>query len=315
VFVHFLHTAPSLMEGDVVECRADKTRRQQLRQHHTSTHIIAAAARAVLGKHVWQAGAKKDIDKAHLDITHYERITPEQLEEIEKVANEIVEANIPVKAAEMSRGDAEQKYGFQLYQGGAPPGKIVRVIAIEGVDYELCGGTHLDNTSQAGLIKIIREERIQDGVNRLEFAAGKAALEYIAKEEKALQQAATTMSVTKDAVPQTVDKFFKEWKERGKTIEKMTDAYLETVKGQDEIERYLPLPADILRAMASKIINSNAHAVVIFHNSENFLVCATGRDSPYDASEIVKKLIERFGGSGGGSKQMATAKTEKSLKQ
>lgn len=314
VIIHFLDREPLLTQGDVVRLEVDKSRRQQLRQHHTATHIIAAAVRAVLGKHVWQAGARKDVDKAHLDITHYERITPAQLEEIESLANEIVEKDIKIDIREMSRGDAEAKFGFQLYQGGAPPGKVVRVIDIPGIDTELCGGTHLDSTSQAGVIKIIREERIQDGINRIEFAAGRAALEFIVKQERALGQAAATLSVTKEAVPKTVEKFFNEWKDRGKTVDKLVDVYLETLKGKDEVEQYLPLSQDILRTMASKIINSNKNAVVVLFNQENFLVCATGKDSPHNAAEIVKKLIERFGGSGGGSKTMATAKTVKPLK-
>jgi len=312
VIIHILDREPALREGDIVECSVDKERRMQLRQHHTATHIIAAAARAVLGNHVWQAGAHKSPEKAHLDITHFERLTQDQLESIERIANDIVSRNIPVVMTEMSRGEAEAKYGFSLYQGGPPPGKIVRVLQIPGVDYELCAGTHLDSTGQAGVIKIIKEERIQDGINRLEYVAGKAALEYIEKQDRLLTQIASTLSISKDGTPQAVEKFFKEWKEKDKIIEKLVELYAGSLPEKEEIEQFITLPADILRTMAIRLSGRLANSFILFYNSENFVVCAAGKNSKHDAAAMIKKLTEKYGGNGGGSKTIATAKLERS---
>jgi alanyl-tRNA synthetase len=314
VIIHILDKEPRLMEGDVVRCKVDKDRRRQLTQHHTSTHIIAAAARAVLGKHVWQAGAHKDVDKAHLDITHYERITQEQLDSIERIANEIVERSIPLDIKEMARGEAEAKYGFQLYQGGAPPGKIVRVVSIPGVDTELCGGTHLSNTAEAGLIKIIKEERIQDGVNRITFAAGRAALDYIKKQEKILNDLSSLLSVPKEELSSSVSRIFQEWKEKDKSISKLEEMIAEYLakkqkpdQAVNEIEMSLQLPNDIIRTIANKVISLNPRSLLVLYNNE-FIVVAAGKDSGYNANQVLQSIFQKKPGKGGGSALIATGK-------
>ena len=314
VIIHILDKEPRLMEGDVVKCKVDRDRRRQLMQHHTSTHMIAAAARSVLGKHVWQAGAHKDVDKAHLDITHYERITPEQLDAIERIANEIVERNIPLEIKEMARGEAEEKYGFQIYQGGAAPGKIVRVVSIPGVDTELCGGTHLSNTSEAGIIKIIKEERIQDGVNRITFAAGRAALNYIKKQEKLLNDLSSMLSVPKEELPSSVGRIFREWKEREKSISKLEDMVAEYLakkqkpdQAVNEIEMNLQLPNEILRNIANKVISLNPRSLVVLYNNE-FIVVSAGKDSGYNANQVLQSIFQKKPGKGGGSSFIATGR-------
>jgi len=177
VIIHELKSI-NFKEGDTVKCNIDFARRKQLAQHHTATHIVNGAAKKVLGSHIWQAGAEKTPEKSRLDITHYESLGDEEIKKIESVANEIVEMGIPVESKVMGRADAEKEYGFRIYQGGAVPGKRLRIVKINGVDVEACGGTHLHNTKETGRIKILGATKIQDGIVRIEFAAGNSSEKY-----------------------------------------------------------------------------------------------------------------------------------------
>ncbi len=165
--------------GDTVTGEVDKERRDQLSKHHTAIHIINAAARKVLGTHIWQAGSGKSMEKAHLDITHYLPITEKERNEIEQEANRIVDMSLPVSVKWMPRHEAEKKYGLRLYQGGAVPGKEIRVVEIDSVDVEACGGIHRTNTKEVGRIIITGTERIQDGVDRITIKAGESAESYL----------------------------------------------------------------------------------------------------------------------------------------
>src|SRR3989344_6708248 len=181
--VHVCAETPKFKVGQKVHGEIDFERRLQLAQHQTATHIINAAARDVLGSHINQAGAKKDIDKAHIDITHYDSISDEELAQIEKEANAIVKKGVATSLTFMPRDEAEKKYGMAIYQGGAVPGKFLRIVNIPGIDVEACGGTHLKNTSETGHIKIIKASKIKDGIVRLVFVAGKAAKQIEQKEK------------------------------------------------------------------------------------------------------------------------------------
>ena len=220
VIVHALKDKPSFKVGDKAKVEVDKERRKQLAQHHTATHIISAAARKVLGNHVNQAGAKKTVEKAHLDITHYENVSDEELKKIEEEANKIVKKKIPVNKFFLPRNEAEKRYGVRIYQGGAVPGKKLRIVEIEGTDVECCGGTHLNNTSEAGEIKILKSSKIQDGIVRLTFTAGKA----LQKEQKAssgiLEEAARLLDVKPDEVPARANELFEKWKKARKAAKK-----------------------------------------------------------------------------------------------
>lgn len=182
--IHVLDEKPNFKKGDIVKVEVDKEWRTQLSQHHTATHIVNAAARDVLGSHINQAGAKKTLKNSHLDITHYEQIPRDKLLEIEKKANQIVEEGIDLNLSFIPRAEAEQKYGMTIYQGGAVPGKNLRIVEILGVDVEACGGTHLNNTSEAGKIKITKSQKIQDGIVRLTFTAGEATSNLEVKYQK-----------------------------------------------------------------------------------------------------------------------------------
>ncbi|MDP6154832.1 MAG: alanine--tRNA ligase [Candidatus Thermoplasmatota archaeon] len=207
--------------GDEVEMEIDWERRIALMRHHTATHVILGAARAVLGNHIWQQGAQKFPDRARFDISHYKRITPEELDEIERVANISILEGKKVKKKWYTLDEAMDIFGSSLFQGGAPKGNDIRVVEIEKWDREACAGTHVDNTSEIGMIKIMRNERLQDGVERLEYAAGMAAVNYIQSRENIIRRACEPVHVPPKKLPDTVERFFNEWKAQQKEIERL----------------------------------------------------------------------------------------------
>ncbi len=170
-------------KGQTVRCAVDSARRGAITKNHTSTHILNASSRGVLGSWVWQHSAFKDSDHARLDITHHSSLTPTQVRQIEDEANGIVGQDLPVSIEWHDRGTAEQRYGFNIYQGGVVPVKAVRIVSIGDRDVEACGGTHVRSTGDIGLIKITKTKRIQDGVVRIEFVSGDAATEYAREQE------------------------------------------------------------------------------------------------------------------------------------
>jgi len=241
VVLHMLTGKHTFPVGEEVECVIDAERRLQLSQNHTGAHILNAAARRVLGNHINQAGAFKDVDKARLDITHYSSLTDKELEKIEKEANKIVSDKIPVYKRFMSRTEAEKTYGMGIYQGGVPIGKELRIVDIAGTDVECCGGSHLDNTFEVGLIKILRSSKISDSIVRIEYVAGKAASGEIDKEKVLLADAASILKVDKTMVPGRAQELFALWKtivKKGKQVPfKLQSTERDSLRDKDLLEK------------------------------------------------------------------------------
>src|SRR3990172_5736708 len=181
-------------KGDVIKGMLDWDRRYALMKAHTSTHLVNGAARRVLGEHVWQLGNPKGLESSRLDISHYRRLTPEEVHKIEELANQAVQANMRVETSWMPRNEAESRYGFRLYQGGAVPGKDIRVVKTGDWDVEACAGTHLKSTGEIGFIKIVYTERIQDGVERLVYSVGLEALKAVQRQELMLWRVSETLN-------------------------------------------------------------------------------------------------------------------------
>ena len=213
--LHYVNDV-SVEEGDDVSCRVDFERRKQLSQHHTATHIITGVCHDLFGDHVWQAGAKKSVEKARIDITHYDSLTREDEEQIEKKANKIVKENRTVYKGFMSRDKAEAEYGTRIYQGGAVPGNELRIVRIEGLDVEACGGTHVDVTGDVEKVKIKKTSKVQDGVVRIEFYAGEKALEVERKEREELEKIADELDCDVEEIPGRCEELFKRWKDARK---------------------------------------------------------------------------------------------------
>ncbi len=294
VVVHVLEDASELKKGMKVKGKVDFERRMQHAQHHTATHILNDACRKVLGKHIWQAGAEKTVEKARLDITHYELPSFEQIQEIERVANEIVLRNLPVNKYIMKRNEAEEKYGFRIYQGGAPPGKYLRIVEV-GEDVEACGGTHLNYSLEAGLIKIISVSKIQDGIIRFEFVAGKKALEYVQKMEGLLRESSQVFNVSYEQLPSASKRFFEEWKRQRKEIEKLKEYKREVLKQEvlrsvkeNQGYRIAWISGEVdIRDLHTIINDINVDAIVVSQEKGKLLI---SRDK--NAEEIAKKIFK-----------------------
>ena len=180
---------------------------------HTVTHLINGAARRVLGEHVWQSGTQKGLETSRLDISHYRRLSPEEIHKIELLANEAIAANMKVEIKWYPRNEAESRYGFRLYQGGAVPGKDIRVVKTGDWDVEACAGTHLGSTLEVGFVKIVYTERVQDGVERLGYAVGLEALKAVQKQESLLWKVSEVLTAPIDKLDKTAEKIVKELKE------------------------------------------------------------------------------------------------------
>jgi len=324
VVVHILEQ-PLPTKRTKVVCTVDPHRRRILTSHHTGTHIVNAAAREVLGPHVWQAGAEKTMEKARLDITHYDSLTREQIAQIEKRANEIVYQNIPVSKEILSRNVAEQKYGFTIYQGGAVPGKYLRIVAIDDIDIEACGGTHANRTGDVGPILILSAERIQDGIVRLEFVTGETAIKEIQRRNRIIHEALDVWGIDLAALPNTVKRFFNEWKAQKKEILelKKEKAALEArllEKSIKKVDRYKILAkalkgdADYLSQLIFTLTEKHPDLVILLIEKESlFIAIGAGKTAAKTISSatLIKAVAKVMGGSGGGKPTFARGSGKK----
>ena len=210
-----------LANGSTITGEVDAKRRRQLMDHHTAVHIVGGAARRLLGPHIYQAGANKSVDSARLDITHHRRLNREDLDRIEELANQIVRNVSKTEKLSLNRKNADQEYGFDLYQGGAPKGNEIRILKISDHDIQACGGTHHDEPGKIGQIRVVRSNAVQDGVERLHIVAGEAAMRYARVQEEILRNSADVFQVPIDDLPSTANRFFSEWKEQRKRIESL----------------------------------------------------------------------------------------------
>lgn len=171
-----------------------------------------AACRNILGPHIWQAGAKKTTDQAHLDITHYKSLTKEEENAIENYANRLINGCHSITKGFMDKAEAEKQYGFSLYQGGVVPGNSLRVVDICGVDTEACCGTHADNTAEVGWVRILKSQRISDGIVRLYYVAQERAIQVMNTEFGILHKLTETWGVDQSQIESTASRFFNEYK-------------------------------------------------------------------------------------------------------
>ena len=316
-------------KGQVITGQIDISRRMALTRNHTATHLIVAAARKILGDHIWQAGAQKGVKKSRIDLTHYKRIEPEELQEIELLANKFVMENRPVLTNWMARAEAEKKYGFILYQGGIVPGMDIRTVLVDGVDVQACAGTHCNQTGDIGLIKITKTERIQDGVERIEFSAGEAAIEAAQRNDNILKESSDVFKVTPEQLPKTCDRFFNEWKSFKNEINKLkgeiaslkTDGILnKTEKIGDLVVLSEIIDSDMseLIKMATDLTEKQGKVdVVVLGSGEGKIVGAVSKkalENGIKINGIIKDAATVLGGGGGGRPNLAQGAGPKSEK-
>jgi len=312
-------------EGMKVAGRIDWKRRISLMRHHTATHVIMGAARRVLGQHVWQSGAQKEVETSRLDISHYQRLTAEETEKIEQLANEAVMRTIAVETSVKPRTEAERQHGFRLYQGGAVPGKDIRVVKTGDWEVQACGGTHVKNTGEIGLIKILHTERIQDGVERIIFSAGTQAVKAIQKEEALLARVAEKLSAPQEKLEATVERMLSEWKEARRERERLLKEIAEkeskpahalmSSQAIGEVKyatrEFEPLDIDRMIKTASELVKKDPYLVATFYGKDETrarIVVMAGKEvtnKGVDAREIANAAALVLGGGGSGRPDFA----------
>ena len=318
------HTVDEPLEvGAVVTGEVDAVRRKQLMDHHTAVHIIGGAARQLLGPHVFQAGSHLSAASGRLDITHYERLTREQLDDIEHVANHVLTSVDSTEKIELNRKDADLEFGFDLYQGGAPKGDSIRVLKIGDHDTQACGGTHHDHPGQIGTIRLVRSTAVQDGVERLHIVAGNAALEHGRQQDELVRTTAEVFGVHGSDLPRTAERFFREWGEQRKQIELLERELVKarTSGGGDNIDvvdgvRIVVMEVDgdlkALTKMLKELTLDQSQPTVAVLGSRvgggKLMVAlteGTAAQERYNAVDILRHISGHIKGGGGGRPTMA----------
>jgi alanyl-tRNA synthetase len=320
--VHRLERSSGLRPGERVRGRIDPVRRTQLMQHHTGTHLVNGALREVLGPHVWQAGAYKSPELGRIDVTHYRALAPEELKKVERRVNQVVREDRPVKSYFESRNEAERRFGFTLYQGGAVPGKELRIVEVEGFDVEACGGTHCTHTSEVGALAILDVERIQDGVLRLSFASGERALDLREEHEAILKEAARRLGVPVEQLPSGIDRLLSEVAEGRKAAKDRERTDLGSVAAElladptraaklgatTVVAAHLELDRAQLSELSKLLCRSDGVVAVLAGEREGqgtLFVGSTARG--VSALALVEAAKPLFKGKGGGNPAAATA--------
>jgi alanyl-tRNA synthetase len=299
-----------LQKGQSVKCVVDKERRDRIVRHHTATHIVNGAARQVLGNHIWQEGTKKDFDKAHLNVSHFGELTQKQVDKIQKLCNEIVVKNLPVLKELLPRTEAEHRYGFRIYQGGAVPGRELRIVGIKDWDVEACGGLHKDRTGEVGKIIISKIDHPREGAVRFVFHAGPAAQDWIESKKLLLKETAKVLGVPAKDIPKAAKKLFEQWKKLRKQVEvaqkKKALRAADDVKFSNLVKyelfvKEVDLGQRELQEMSKKL-SDERRVIILFGQGEKFAVLgSSGKDTGVNIGLMLSKICSDLKGKGGGS--------------
>ncbi len=317
------HLTNCSVEEGVISGQIDWERRRQLMDHHTAVHIVGGSARAILGPHIWQAGSNKGGRYARIDLTHYSRLSRDDLDKIEDHANDIIAKNPVVEKLVLDRAEADLQFGFELYQGGPPKHSQIRIIKIGEHDVQACGGTHHDNTGEVAELRIIRSSQVQDGVERLQIVAGETAREHARIQERLLNESSEVLGVSPEDLPSAVSRFFDEWKSQQKKIESLESEIvrLRTSGGGDgAVEkdgiRYavMEVGGDMkaVMSMLSQLTRDPQKptlAVLGTRDGGGKLIVASTEGTiaaeKHDANDILRAIAGHINGGGGGRPTMA----------
>ncbi|QPC93439.1 alanine--tRNA ligase [Mesorhizobium sp. INR15] len=331
LFVHLGKvTSGTAKTGSAVELKVDHTRRSRLRANHSATHLIHEALREVLGTHVAQKGSLVAPERLRFDISHNKPISSDELEVVERMANEIVVQNSPVTTRLMSVDDAIAEGAMALF--GEKYGDEVRVVSMgrglhgakanRPYSVELCGGTHVRSTGDIGLVRIVSDGAVAAGVRRIEALTGEAARKYLDEQDRRLKLVAATLKISPADVPARVEALLDE---RKKLEKELTEARKKLALGGGASAGALPeneivagvgflgkavsgvSPKD-LKPLADAGKTSLGSGVVVFvgageDNKASVVVAVTddlvGR---FSAVDLVRVASAALGGQGGGGR-------------
>ncbi len=306
--------------GDAVLAKVEAADRADTARHHTVTHILHAVLRSVLGDHVKQAGSLVTPDRLRFDFTHYAALTEREKERIEELVNERIIENHPVETAVMNIEHAVASGAMALFD--EKYGDIVRVVSVQDVSKELCGGTHTHASGDIGLFKIISESGVAAGVRRIEALAGRRAYLQIKKEERNIQEIAHLLKASDADITTRVEKLVSQLKEAEKELERLKHKMQssqadDVIAGAVEIDGIKSLAKRIdgleqkeLRDFGDKLRDKLGSGILALGSSKDgkvSLIVMVSKDltTRYHAGKIIKDMAAILGGTGGGKPDMA----------
>jgi alanyl-tRNA synthetase len=306
--------------GETVRAVVERDRRLATMRNHTATHLLHAALRERLGPHVRQAGSYVGPDKLRFDFTHGERLSPEDLAEIERLVGGWVASNHPVRAIETTRDEAERLGAMALF--GEKYGERVRMVEIEGVSRELCGGTHVAATSEIGLFHVTTETSSASNVRRIEALSGPGAAQLFQERTERLNEIAARLKVPEHEVVNALERLTARMKElerkpkgggAGPDIDAMVEAASELGGVRVLVQSKAGLDSNALRDLSDTVRQKLGNAVVVLGSAGDGRAHLVANVSPaavdrgVKAGEIVRAAAPVMGGGGGGRDTLAQA--------
>ena len=313
----------TISKGDEVKAVIDLERRNAISRNHSTTHLLQKALRNALGNHVSQSGSLVTPDRLRFDFSHFSAMTQEEVEKVENEVNRMVLESLPIEANEMTIDEAKKMGATALF--GEKYGNIVRLVKMGDYSLELCGGCHLNTTSQAGSFKILSETGVAAGVRRIEAVTGLGTLEYYKNKEEILNKTASLLKTNANDLSKKAEVLIAELKTAQKEIESLrgklasgsADDMLQKaveIKGVKVIASKVEgLDMDGLRNMGDTLRDKLASGLVVLATGSgdkvNFVVMAT-KDvvaKGIHAGNIIREVAKAAGGGGGGRPDMAQA--------
>lgn len=321
--LHFVEVEEGKLEKAPVKTLIDVKRRNNIRRNHSVTHLLHRALKDVLGNHVNQAGSLVMPERMRFDFSHFEAMSKEEIEKVEKIVNEKIFEALPVDTKITSLDDAKEMGAIGLFEDKYHD--EVRVLSMGDYSRELCGGTHVSNTSQISMFKILSESGISNGIRRIESITGPAVLKYLNELKDEQEEIAKELKSNKDEILQKIKLNNKNLKEANKEIERLEhemakdqiSGLMDSVKNKNGInyvvKKFEGVDVNTLRDLADEVRNKIGSVVVLFatvNDDKLNFVCAVSKDlveKKIAAGKLIKEVAKVAGGGGGGRPDMATA--------
>ena len=309
--------------GETVTLKVDPENRALTARNHSATHLLHKALRTVLGEHVEQAGSLVTKDRLRFDFTHFSAMTPEELKKVEDLVNQEIRASLPVKTDVMSLEDARKTGAVALF--GEKYGETVRVVRMGDFSTELCGGTHVANTSEISYFKILSEAGIAAGVRRIEALTSAGLIHHYEQAEKELHEAALAAKTTPDSLTARIEAMLEEIKTLHSENEKLKSRMAKEAMGDvmDQVQdvkgvKVLAVRADGvdmngLRELGDQLKEKLGEGVIVIASAAdgkvNLMATATEGvlKQGVHAGNLIKGIAGLVGGGGGGRPNMAQA--------
>ncbi|MFB3895697.1 MAG: alanine--tRNA ligase [bacterium] len=312
----------NLTIGEEYTLSVDPEKRHNIGRNHTATHLLHSALRQVLGDHVHQSGSLVSADRLRFDFTHFQALTPEELNRVEELVNEKILDNLAVKVLEKPIDEARQMGAMALF--GEKYGEKVRVVKVSEYSIELCGGTHLDLTGDIGLFVITSTGSVAAGVRRIEAVTGKAAYHYLKKWQQTITDTAQLVKSEPDKLYTRIESTLEENKQLHKEIEKLktqgSSLNLDTIiQSASEINGIKVIVQKIneadqktLLSITDQLKEKLSSAVVVLGSSlgdKVSLIVMVTKDlaGKVHAGKLIQQIAPLVGGGGGGRPDLAQA--------